>query len=431
VNVKSRRTILINGGGIAGLTTALCLAAAGFRVDLFERAPGFDATGAGLQISPNALHVLDRLGLTKSIKNIATGPSAIRIMSGTSGRQIVDIPLGASAIRRYGLPYLVAHRADLQQVLSRAVYDNPDITLHLNSQIVEMAEHANGVTALVYSRGQINEYHGIALIAADGVWSSLRTRLFELAPARYSGSIAWRALIAAEQLPGVRDLENTQLWLASKAHAVTYPVRGGRYLNVVIVTNQAERQNTIDVNWTCGATADEVKTELKGWHPDFLSLFAYRARWTCWPLFHMPKTRNLVKGRAALVGDAAHAMLPYAAQGAAMAIEDAATLAHCLINMDKSKTGVHDALLAYQKARIPRINRAARLTSANRSIYHLSQPLALARNMAMIALGGQRLLRRNDWLYHWRADQLEHIPEKLLDLSDKNMRRNKEIERFE
>jgi salicylate hydroxylase len=408
-NGTGRRTIIVNGGGIAGLTAALCLSRAGFRVDVFEKASGFETTGAGLQISPNALHVLEMLGLSRHVKNVANGPSAIRIMAAASGREIVGIPLGASAIRRYGLPYLVVHRGDLHQVLSRAAHEDPDIRLHLNARIEDIAEHAYGLTALAYSEGRMSEFHGIALIAADGVWSPLRQRLFGLAPARYQGLLAWRALITTEQLPGSRDLENSQLWLARNAHAVTYPVRGGRYLNVIVITRDRKNRSGVapDPDWTRPATASEVNDQLSGWHDDFLSLFTYRSRWTCWPLFAMRRARTLAAGRAALAGDAAHAMLPFAAQGAAMAIEDAAVLAQHLGasgSLGDDGAGVRQALLGYQKSRRTRVARAAGLSAVNRIIYHLPQPLALARDLTMMALGGDRLLRRNDWLYNWRCD---------------------------
>ena len=397
---EASRTVLVAGGGIAGLTAALCLAAKGFRVDLFEQADGFETVGAGLQISPNAFHVLEGLGIGRAVKTVATGPNAIRIMSARSNRQISQIPLGARAIERYGAPYLVVHRADLQQVLAGAARANPDIVLHMGKRIDDVASHANGITALAYGEGRIEEHLGAALVAADGVWSKLRSAHFGGADARFSGFLAWRGLVAADQLPGAQDLENIQLWLAPRAHAVTYPVRNGRYLNAVVVTRAADRQEP-QRGWIQECDVSELAKSLVNWHPSIQALLKHRTRWTRWPLYIAPRLKAWNHGPLALIGDAAHAMLPFAAQGAAMAIEDASVLADSLAPTLDGGLPLQQALENYSAARRTRISRMKRLTQINRAIYHLPEPLGFARNLAMIALGGNRLLARQDWIYDW------------------------------
>lgn len=401
-----KRTVIVAGGGIAGLAAALFLAERGFRVDLFEQAEGFDAVGAGLQISPNAFHLLDSLGLARALKATATGPNAIRIMSAQSGKQITQVPLGAQAIERYGAPYLVIHRADLQAALAGAAHSNPEIALHMGKRIEDVAVHANGVTALAYGEGRLDEFQGLALVAADGVWSKLRSGHFTPDPARFSGYLAWRGLVLADQLPGSQDLENIQLWLAQNGHAVSYPVRGGRYLNVVAITPFDAKENEIPgPGWAHEASGGELAELLEGWNRAFLDLLAHRTRWTKWPLFAAPRLPSWTQGPLALVGDAAHAMVPFAAQGAAMAIEDGAILAQCLATTLDGSTDVGMALEQYQLLRRPRVARAWRLAMMNRAIYHLPPPFHFARNIAMKALGGNRLLARQDWLYDWRLPQ--------------------------
>ena len=407
------RTILISGGGITGLTSALCLAKADFRVEVFEKAEGFDTIGAGLQLSPNALQVIEELGLLRRLKSVSVAPSSIRVMSATSGKDITAIPLGTTMIERYGLPYLVAHRADLHQVLAGAAHDHPDITLHLGAQIKDFTVHANGVTALAFREGEMREHHGLAVIAADGVWSKLRVSHFHAKPASFSGLIAWRALIAADQLPGSQDMENTQLWLAPNAHAVSYPVRNGRYLNIVVITPSADADGkNSEEAWHQAAFASELKPALRGWSGEFLALLRHRARWTRWPLFQVSQRGAWTNGPAALAGDAAHAMLPFAAQGAAMGIEDAAVLANCLRGISHAPNSVESALREYEMQRRSRVARTARLSSANRAIYHLRQPFALARDVGMMTLGGYRLLSRQNWLYDWQPEPMQDIASK-------------------
>jgi len=402
----ARRTILIAGGGIAGLAAALCLAREGWRVDLFEGAEGFETVGAGLQISPNAFRIIAELGLDQQLKLVATGPGGIRVRSGKTGAELVTIPLGGHAFQRYGAPYLVVHRADLQQVLAAAANDHPDIKLHMGSRLEDGALHPNGATGLVYSRGRMQEFSGSALIAADGVWSDIRKRLVGAPGPEFSGLTAWRGLVPAAALSGSQDFENVQLFLAANAHAVAYPVRGGRYLNLVAITRHPRREEPPGRGWAHEANPGELTKMLDGWCDEVQSLVAHRTRWTKWPLFSAPALQSWAFGNLALIGDAAHAMLPFAAQGAAMAIEDAAVLARTMRPALAGTASVETCLADYSKRRMERVERARRLAVANQRIYHLPELLTRFRDLGMWALGGKRLLARQDWLYGWRADNV-------------------------
>lgn len=400
--IGDSRTVTIAGGGVAGFAAALCLADKGFRVDIIEKAEALESVGAGLQVSPNAFHVLDRLGLGRALKAVATAPLAIRVMNAISGRQIATIPLGETAIARYGAPYLALHRADLLQVLAGAAADHPDIAIHMGRRVEGATPHANGVTSLAYENGALEEFHGLALVAADGVWSQLRKLNFDTPDAAYTGMVAWRGLMPMDILPASQDMENVQLWLAPNAHAVSYPVRQGRYLNFVAVTSAPSGLEGSRLGWADKANAEVLVGELANWHSSVLDTLSHRARWTKWPLFAAPPLATWSNRSIALCGDAAHAMLPFSAQGAAMAIEDAAVLAQCLAGVQKGE--VPAALDRYSRIRQSRVARAAKLTHSNRTIYHLGPPFAAARDMVMGAMGGERLLARQDWLYGWKLE---------------------------
>ncbi len=210
------------------------------------------------------------LGLGRALKAVATAPLAIRVMNAMSGRQITPHPLGETAIERYGAPYLSLHRADLLQVLAGAAADHPDIAIHMGRRVESAASHVNGVTSLVYDNGALEEFQGLALIAADGVWSKLRKLIFETPDAAYTGMVAWRGLIPMDILQASQDKENIQLWLAPDAHAVSYPVRQGRYFNFVAVTSAPSGLEGSRQGWADEANAEVLVGELSRWHRSVL-----------------------------------------------------------------------------------------------------------------------------------------------------------------
>jgi 2-polyprenyl-6-methoxyphenol hydroxylase-like FAD-dependent oxidoreductase len=225
--VARSRTIIVAGAGIGGLTAALALIRAGFRVVVIEQAERLEETGAGIQLSPNATRILLSLGAGDHLRHRAVAPEAIRVMRAKSAREIVRIPLGRAAELRYGAPYWVIHRADLQAGLIETLETTSDFVLRLGSKVEDYAVHAHGITVQARGGFAAVDEHGIALIGADGLWSTVRGKLGDRAPRRFRDRTAWRALIPADRLPPQAREAATALWLGPDAHLVHYPVSGG------------------------------------------------------------------------------------------------------------------------------------------------------------------------------------------------------------
>ncbi len=379
------------------MTAALGLAKQQFRVIILEKSEQLEEVGAGIQLSPNATRILIELGVEKYLEPRTVVPDDISVVATGSGREIVRIPVGANAAFRYGAPYWVVHRADLQAALLARVREVPDISLMLGTQLEDFAVHAKGVT-VVTRRGdmRLNE-QAKALIGADGVWSTVRSRAFDQAQPQFSGYVAWRGTVATAALPREFTAPRVRLWLGRDAHLVAYPLRGGQRINVVAIG--AGKWNR--PGWSEPGDPLEVSrlfTESR-WPPSARWLIGAVDEWRRWALFEVA-TAEWSKGPVALLGDAAHAMLPFAAQGAAMAIEDAAVLSQCLA---QEPADIDAALLHYAAKRRPRIARIRRAAQQNGRIYHMSGLMALARNSTMRLLGGARLMSRQDWIYDWRT----------------------------
>ncbi len=391
------RTIVIAGAGIGGLTAALALTRAGFRAVVLEQAARLDETGAGIQLSPNATRVLFDLGLGARLRPLAVAPEAIRVVNGASGRDIVRVPLGLTAAQRYGAPYWVIHRADLQAVLAITIAESPDVTLRLGTRVENFAVHQHGITVEVRGTQGLRDEQCIALIGADGLWSTLRTRLGERRAPRFARRTAWRAVVPAAGLTDEFRESVTGLWLGRDAHLVHYPVKGGREINIVAIV----RDDWHEPGWSAPGRQGELATRFAGFAPQARALIAVPDRWQKWALFDRRPGRPRTRDPVTLIGDAAHPMLPFLAQGGAMAIEDAAVLASCL-GRDED---VVRALRTYERTRRTRVARAQREARRNSWRYHLSGPLGFARNAVLSALGGENLLRSYDWLYGWRNEE--------------------------
>jgi salicylate hydroxylase len=391
------RTIVIAGAGIGGLTAALALAKARFRVIVVERAAQLEEAGAGIQLSPNASRILIELGVDKHLAPHAVVPDDVSVFSARNGNEIVRIPIGDAATFRYGTPYWIIRRADLQAALLATARQHPDIDLRLGHQLEDFAVHAKGVT-IVQRKGidRITE-QTVALIGADGVWSTVRSRLFGDLQPRFCGHVAWRGVINTDQLPRDYRQSRVRLWLGPHAHLVAYPMQGGRQLNIVaIVTSRWNRPG-----WSEPGDPKEIGIRFAPphWPSAARLLIGTVGEWRRYALFEVGDS-PWAKGPVALLGDAAHAMLPFVAQGAAMAIEDASVLSHCLA---ESPTNIPEALRRYAAKRKPRVNRVRRAAESVGRIYHLRGLPGLARNTTMRLLGGKRLLSRQDWIYDWRA----------------------------
>lgn len=395
------RTIVIAGAGIGGLTAALALAARGFRIVVMEKAERLEEAGAGLQLSPNASRILVDLGLQPRLAGRAVTPESINIMSARAGGEIARLPLGEAASLRAGAPYWVVHRADLQGALQAAVNDNPDIELRLGCQFEDVASHAKGLTVMQRSGNLRKQEPAAALIGADGIWSAVRHHLFPEVQPQFSGLIAWRGTLDATVLPREYTSPRVQLWMGPNAHLVAYPIASGRRINVVaIVPGTWNRPG-----WSAAGDGNEIKSAFASrWPPTARMLVSAVDEWRRWALFTVPDHGRWSDGAIALLGDAAHAMLPFAAQGAGMAIEDAAVLAKCLgESAPDNAAAIPAALKRYGKLRRGRVLRVQRTARQQGRIYHLAGPMALARDLSIRAMGPARMLARQDWIYDWRV----------------------------
>lgn len=391
------RTIVVAGAGIGGLTTSLALAARGFRVIILERSERLEEVGAGLQLSPNASRILIGLGLQPLLAPHVIAPESISIMTARTAREIGRIPLGEAATLRYGAPYWIVRRADLQNALATKVRNHPDIDLRLGAQFEDVAVYPKGVTVVQRRQTLRQQEPVLALIGADGVWSSVRHQIFPDAQPQFTGSIAWRGTVDAAQLPRGFNAQRVQLWMGTNAHLVAYPMAGGKRINMVaVVSGKWNRPG-----WSEPGDVVEIANHFSApqWPIAARMMIGAVDGWRKWALFAMRDGGAWNKGPVALLGDASHAMLPFAAQGAGMAIEDAAVIAKCL---EDSPTNPTAAFAQYAGLRAPRVTRVTRTARKNGQTYHLGGPVGFARDQVIRLLGGSRLLSRQDWIYDWR-----------------------------
>ncbi len=383
-------SIVIAGGGIGGLSAALACAAAGFEVRVLERSPSPTTAGAGIQITPNAGRVLAELGLEAAISSVAAEPKSIDIHSWRGGR-IVRLPLGQRFAKRYRMPYRTVHRADLLQALVEAADAHSQIELMFGWELVEFALHPQGLTVLAHQDGTHREFAADALIGADGIGSFIRSVMPNARPRVPTGRSAWRAVIKAEHAPESLLRDRVGLWLGRSGHVVHYPVRGGKEFNIVVVADDAGPPHRSDF--------DDVRRRMRRWAAPVGTLLNLEADWLCWPIGTVKPAGPWHSGPVALLGDAAHAMAPYLAQGGAMAIEDAAVLAK---ELAASPDDIPRALARYEAARKPRVRRVWRAAHRAADLYHMGALTGALRNVVMRILGGSGLAWRYAWIYRWR-----------------------------
>jgi salicylate hydroxylase len=417
--------VLIAGGGIAGLATGLALARAHADVQILERAPALTEVGAGVQLGPNVTRILDAWGLLSAVQQVASYPANLHARHANSGHVLATLSLTDLA-KRYGAPYITIHRADLQNVLLQAVQaTGTDLRCHAHVQklnqgsrqvAVTFSEGApvdgdsNGIESTRmhdHSQSQSQSESADALVIADGVWSQLRQQLLCDGPPRMTGHLAYRALILQADLPPHLRTQDVSVWMGNMVHVVQYPVRAGEWLNVVCLTEgQLQGVTWKDLqDWNVSKTPQETSADLQsalqGACPHLQALVEACSKWRVWPLCDrapMQSAAEHAQGRVALVGDAAHPMRPYLAQGAGMAIEDAAELAHqWAVLADRA---VDQRFAAFAQTRWQRNARVQARAIRNGEIFHATGPMQWARDVGLRALG-ERLMDM-PWLYGYK-----------------------------
>jgi salicylate hydroxylase len=376
--------VLIVGGGLGGLTAALALAQQGLETHVFEQAAAFEEVGAGVQISPNSARVLHALGLEKPLRPLVFLPETAQIRHWRRGKTIAETPLGAQAREKYGAPYYHIHRGDLIRVLHEAAQQSPLVSLHSQTRIEAFSQNRSGVSLTHAGK----TYTGEALIGADGIHSAMRTQLWGAEKARFTGHVAWRALVPREKLPAHLIPPKASLWWGPGKHFVHYYVQGGAMVNCVCVV---EKQGWEVESWRHAGKADELAKDFASWHDDIQQLIAAAAPDSLfkWALFDRPPMPTWGKGRVSLLGDACHPMLPFMAQGSAMAIEDAAVLANCLTHASDVPTG----LQRYEALRKPRTAQVQNTSRRNARVFHMRGIGAFLRNQAA-ARAGQNAMEK-------------------------------------
>lgn len=384
--------VIVVGAGVGGLTLALALGRAGIDTIVVEQAEVFGEVGAGLQLSPNATRALFSLGLETQTRAIGFAPEAAEVCDHKTERLLLRNPLGVAAQTRWSAPYLQVHRADLHALLLTAVGEVGRTTFRLGTKVAGVEGGA--------ARLENGEWlKGDAMIGCDGVRSAVRAALWGDGAPRFTGQVAWRGVALADRLPPGLIEPIAQVWTGSRRHFVHYPVRGGALINFVAVTE--EKDWRIE-SWSEPGDKAVLAQAFQAWPQSTRTLIASTDDVWRWALFDRPPLAQWSRGEVSLLGDAAHPMLPFLAQGAAMAIEDAVVLTRCLSNGGP----VEAALQLYEQARRARTAKAQAWSRRNAVLFHLPEPVAAGAFAAASALdaitpGGASA--RFDWLYGYDA----------------------------
>lgn len=404
--MESPKQLLVAGGGIGGLAAALACARQGWQVRLFERTAAFSEVGAGVQLGPNVVRLLHGWQLAAALQAVAAFPQQLRVRDAATGQPLASLRL-ADMAQRYGAPYTTIHRADLLDLLHQAVAARADVALRLGRRVQSFRDTRDGVLLdTLHSDGKpAAPVEGDALIGADGLWSDVRQRLLADGPPRLTGHLAYRALLPQAALPAALRSGDVNAWLGPHLHLVSYPVRGGAALNVVAFLHgqpPGGRGAAPDVlaDWDHATNAADLQAALAGCCTALQDLVRAVPAWRLWVLADRPVLRaatQQARGRVALLGDAAHPMRPYLAQGAGMAIEDAEALGRALHQVRAADIDVPTALARYALERWQRNARVQARAQRNGEIFHATGLLRWGRNLSLRLLG-PRLLDM-PWLY--------------------------------
>lgn len=360
--------VLISGAGIGGLTTALCFAHYGAEVTVMERAPELSDIGAGIQIPPNAMKVFEALGLAEALADIGFRPEAIEARMGRSGLELFNIPLAEAAVQRWGAPYLHIHRADYISVLQTALLQkNPD-ALVLGAQVTGYTQTADKVCVQLADGRDMS---GDVLIAGDGIHSPIQAQMLGPQAPVFTGNVAWRAVVPVDKLGDAAPRPTACAWMGPGKHCVTYRLRRGELANLVAVVERddwrADASDSRSESWVERGSPDEALADFAGWHPTITRMLSEAKDLYRWALFDRAPLPRWVDGRVALLGDAAHPMLPFMAQGAAMAVEDAWVVAREVAQHGHDVAG---ALQAYEKRRHKRTSMVQAQSRGNAKVFH-------------------------------------------------------------
>lgn len=385
--------ILIAGGGIGGLTAALAFLKAGHSVTVLERAPEIAEVGAGLQISPNGMKVLDALGASARVARDAFRPRAQELRLGRSGAKVFSVPLREASQARWRGEYLHIHRADLIDALRACVTDRAPDAIRLGARVAGYETDERGAVAVLEGGERVA---GDLLVAADGIHSAVRSQMLGPDQPRFTGNTAWRAVVPISKLGDYPPPETACVWAGKRRHAVTYRLRRGSLANFVGVVEGSE---PVEESWTAIGAREQALADFRGWNPVILRIIDEAPLLMRWALYDRAELPRWHEGRVVLLGDACHPMLPFMAQGAVMAIEDAYVLAREISRAER----VADALRAYEASRKPRTSRVQETARQNASLFHRSSPLSQLSTFGPMWLAGKYLPSvihgRHDWLY--------------------------------
>lgn len=371
------KKIVIAGAGIGGLCAAVALAKKGFEVSVYEQSSYLGEVGAGLQLSPNAMHVLHYLGVADTLKDTAFWPQSAVMRHFSTGKTYFTVPLGQSAVDKYGADYLHIHRADLHLALMTQC-KKLDVKVHLGQAIQSYEQDGQNVN-VHFNNGYSVEAN--ALVGADGIKSNVQACMLGQTPSHFTGQVAWRGVVESKKLPKGLIPPNANLWVGPGKHFVSYYLRGGELINFVAVQERNDWQNE---SWNEQGDVHELRTAFKGWHSEVSLLLEAASQCYLWALFDRPPLKKWSHNNVTLLGDACHPMLPFVAQGAAMAIEDSFVLAHCL----DSNENTQNALKKYEQLRLPRTASIQLNARKNAALYHMSSPIEKARLSILSSLSG-------------------------------------------
>ena len=387
--------ILVAGGGIGGLSAALSIAAAGRSVTVLEKASELGEIGAGIQLGPNAFHVFDRLGIGERARRMAVFIDSLLLMDAMADGEICRVPLGDDFRAHFGNPYAVIHRGDLHGVLLAGARERPEIMLRTNAEVIDYEQDGRCVTAVLANGEQV---HGEALVGADGLWSRIREKVVGDGPPRVSGHSTYRSVISTESMPEDLRWNAATLWAGPKCHIVHYPLSGWKFFNLVLTYHNEAPEPVAGKP----VSHEEVSRGFEHVCERARSIISNGSDWKLWVLCDREPVSNWTDGRVVLLGDAAHPMMQYMAQGACMAMEDSVALGDALAGCAGSLEAAFARYQEDRRLRTARVQLQSRWIGDH--IYHPEGAHAELRNAIMRAKSPQDWHNTLDWIYGGAAN---------------------------